>query len=130
MSHVPYVSAVGSIMYAMVYTRPNISHVVSVVSRDMDCPGKIHWQAVKWILAYLRGISHVGLVYDKSIDISGEIVGYVDSDYIGDLDIRRSLTRYVFTLCGNVISWKTTLQSTVILLTTKSKYMATTEVMK
>ena len=130
MSHVPYVSAVGSIMYAMVYTRPNISHVVSVVSRYMDCPGKIHWQAVKWILPYLREISHVGLVYDKSIDISGEIVGYVDSDYVGDLDIRRSLTRYVFTLCGNVISWKTTLQSTVILLTTKSKYMATTEVMK
>ena len=69
-----------------VYTRPNISNVVSVVSRYIDCPRKIHWQAVKWILPYLREISHVGLVYDKSIDISRKIVGYVDSDYAGDLE--------------------------------------------
>ena len=54
----------------------------------MDCLGKIHWQAAKWMLRYLRGTSYVGLVYDKNIDIFGEIVGYVDSDYAGDLDIR------------------------------------------
>ena len=63
---------------------------------------------MKWIPWYLRGISHVGLVYDKSRDISREIVGYVDFDFAGDLD-RKSLTRYVFTLCGSVISWKATL---------------------
>ena len=49
MSHVPYVSAVGSIMSAMVCTRLDISHAVSVLSRYMDKPGKGHWQAVKWI---------------------------------------------------------------------------------
>ena len=47
MSHVPYASAVGSIMYAMVCTRPDISHAVSVVSRYIDRPGKGHLQAVK-----------------------------------------------------------------------------------
>ena len=47
MSHVPYASAVGSIMYAMVCTRPDSSHVVSVISRYMGHPGKMHWQAVK-----------------------------------------------------------------------------------
>ena len=67
MLHVP--SAIGNIMYAMVYTRPDISHAVSVVSRYMDRPIKIHWQVVKWILEYLRGTSHVGLGYDKYIDI-------------------------------------------------------------
>ena len=67
MLHVP--SAIGNIMYAMVYTRPDISHAVSVVSRYMDHPIKIHWQVVKWILEYLRGTSHVGLGYDKYIDI-------------------------------------------------------------
>ena len=46
MSHVPYASAVRSIMYVMVCTRPNISHAVSVVSRYMDRPRKIHWKAV------------------------------------------------------------------------------------
>ena len=49
-------------------------------------PWKIYWQAVKWILQYLRGTSHVDLLYDKIIDIYGEIVGYVDSDYAGDLE--------------------------------------------
>ena len=92
----------------------------------MDHLEKIHWQAVKWILRHLRGTSHVGLVYDKVFDISREIVGYVDFDYVGDLDRRRSLTRYVFTLCGNVISWKATLQSTIALSTTKAEYITTT----
>ena len=50
MSHVPYASAIGSIMYVMVCTRPNISYAVSVVSRYMDRLEKIHWQAMKWIL--------------------------------------------------------------------------------
>ena len=126
MSHVPYASTVGSIMYVMVCTRLEISHAVSVVSRYMDHLEKIHWQAVKWILQHLRGTSHVGLVYDKNFDISREIVGYVDFDYVGDLDRRRSLTRYVFTLCGSVISWKATLQSTIALSTTKAEYITTT----
>jgi len=47
MSHVPFASAVGSIMYAMVCTRPDISHAVSVVSQYMERPGKGCWQAVK-----------------------------------------------------------------------------------
>ena len=49
MEKVPYSSAVGSLMYAMVCTRPNISHAVSVVSRYMANPRKAHWHAVKWI---------------------------------------------------------------------------------
>ena len=50
MSNVPYSSVVGSLMYAMVCTRPDVSHAVSVVSRYMHNPGKDHWEAVKWIL--------------------------------------------------------------------------------
>ena len=44
-------------MYAMVCTRPDISHVVGVVSKYMENPGKEHWNAVKWVLKYLRGTS-------------------------------------------------------------------------
>ena len=66
------------------------------------------------ILRYLRKTSHVCLVYDKSRDVSEIIVGYVE-----DLN-RRSLTRYVFTLCGSVINWITTLQFIIILSTTKA----------
>ena len=55
MSNIPYSSAVGSLMYAMVCTRPDIAHEVGVVSRYMNNPGKEHWKVVQWILSYLRG---------------------------------------------------------------------------
>jgi hypothetical protein len=51
---VPYSSTIGSLMYAMVCTRPDIAHAMGVVSRYMNNPGKKHWEAVKWILGYLR----------------------------------------------------------------------------
>ena len=55
MSKILYASAIGSLMHAMVCTRPDIGHSVGVVSRFMSDPGKIHWEAVKWIIRYLRG---------------------------------------------------------------------------
>ena len=58
MSKVPYASTVGSLMYAMVGTRPNISHEMGVVSRYMNNARKEHWMEVKWILRYLRGTTN------------------------------------------------------------------------
>ena len=129
MSQVPYANAVGSLMYAMVCTRPDISHAVSVVSRYMSNLGKRHWEAVKWILRYLRGSTDIGLKYDGN-QASENVVGYADSDYAGDLDKRRSMTGYVFTVFGCIVSWKATLQSTIALSTTEAEYMALTEAVK
>lgn len=50
-------------MYAMVCTRPDIAHAVSVVSRFMSNPGRQHWEAVKWIMRYLRGSSSQKLCF-------------------------------------------------------------------
>lgn len=73
----------------------------------------------------------MGLVFNRSsIDPSKCVVGFVDSDYVGDLDRRRSLTGYIFTLSGYAVSWKATLQPTVALSTTKAEYMALTEAVK
>jgi hypothetical protein len=66
MSRVPYSSSVGSLMYVMVCTRPDIAHVVGVVSRSMNNPGKEHWEAIKWILRYLRGTSTHALCFGGS----------------------------------------------------------------
>ena len=98
MTHVPYASAVGSLMYAMVCTRPDLSQAVSMVSRYMHDPGRGHWEAVKWILRYIKGTVDEGLVFEKANDGKQECIGFVDSDYAGDLDKRRSTTGYVFTL--------------------------------
>ena len=98
MNKVPYASAVGSLMYAMICTRPNISHAVGVVSRYMSNPGKQHWEAVKWILRYIRGTTGKGLLYGGADESESVATGYVDSDYAGSLDTRKSQTGYVFTV--------------------------------
>ncbi|KAH9790140.1 Integrase catalytic domain-containing protein [Citrus sinensis] len=130
MLQVPYSNAVGSLMYAMVCTRPDISHAVGIVSRYMHNPSKGHWQDVKWILWYIQKTVAVGLLFERDDTLGQGVIGYVDSDYAGDLDKRRSTTGYVFTFAGGPISWKSTLQSTVALSTTEAEYMAITEAVK
>jgi hypothetical protein len=99
MSKVPYANAVGYLMYAMVCTRPDLTHAVSVVSKYMANPGKQHWNAIKWIFRYLKGTTDYGITFVRQkSDLS--VVGYVDAYYAGDLDDRRSTTGYVFTLAG------------------------------
>ncbi|XP_047978661.1 1,8-cineole synthase, chloroplastic-like [Salvia hispanica] len=128
MKKVPYASAIGSIMYAMVCTRPDIAQAVGVVSRFMGDPGKQHWEAVKWILRYLRGTTERVLCFNgKNV----ELAGYVDADLASnDLDGRRSTTGYVFTYGGTAISWTSKLQKTVALSTTEAEYVAATEASK
>ena len=130
MSKVPYSNTVGTLMYAMVCTRPDISHAVGIVSRYMHNPGKEHWQVVKWILRYIQKTLDVGLIFEKNDMVGQHVVGYCDSDYAGDLDKCRSTTGYVFTLVKAPVSWKSTLQSTVALSTTEAEYMVITKAVK
>jgi hypothetical protein len=80
MSHLPYSSAFESIMYVMVCILPYVSHAVNVVG-----PGKVHWPAMKWIPRCLQCATDVGLVFDKGNGIRSSVIGYVNSDYAGDL---------------------------------------------
>ncbi|GJR80126.1 zinc finger MYM-type protein 1-like protein [Tanacetum coccineum] len=130
MSKVSYANAVGSLMYLMVCTRPDIAYAVSVVSRYLANPGKNHWEAVKWILKYLRGTVNVGLVYGTHHGNHVDVTGFVDSDYAKDPDKGRSITGYAFLVQGCVVSWKATLQHVVALSTTEAEYMALTEAVK
>ena len=127
MSRVPYSSVMGSLMYAMVCSRLDLAYAVSAVCRDMAKPGKEHWKVVQWIMRYLRGSNTVCLQFARNRD---GVAGYVDSDYARDLDKRRSLTGYVFTIEGCAINWKVTLKPTVALSTTEAEYMAVTEACK
>ena len=101
MSKVPYSLAVGSLMYAMVCTRPAIAHAMGVVSRYMNNLGKEHCMEVKWILRYLRGTIAHALCFGGSNTI---LQGYVDSNMVGDKDRRRSTMGYVFIVGGTTVS--------------------------
>lgn len=117
-------------MYCMVCSRPDLAYPMSVVSRYMSNPGRPHWEACKWIVRYVKGTFSKGLLYTKT-DEEGEILtGFVDSDYVADLDKRRSLSGYIFTLFGNVISWRSNLQSVVALSSTEAEYIALAESVK
>ena len=130
MKKVPYASVVGSVMYSMICTRPDLTFASSLISRFMANPGKDHWCVVKWVLRYIRGIVDYGLLYEKREQYGDQLVGYCDSDFYGDLDRRRSSTGYCFTLFRNVVSWKSSLQSVVALSTTEAEFMALTEATK
>ncbi|GJR47272.1 retrotransposon protein, putative, ty1-copia subclass [Tanacetum coccineum] len=93
MSKVPYANAVGSLMYLMVCTWPDIEYAVSVVSRYLANLGKNHWGVVKWILKYLRGTANVGLVYGTNRGNHVDVRGFVDSDYANDLDKGRKMLK-------------------------------------
>ena len=63
MSKIPYANLVGSLMYAMVCTKPDLAYPISMVSRFMENPGKIHWLALKWLMRYVHGSLDLGLSY-------------------------------------------------------------------
>ena len=88
MSKVPYASAVGSLMYAMVCTRPDIAHAVGFVSKFLSNPGKEHWEGVKWKLRYLKGTSKMHLSFKRS---NLTLQGFSDADLGGDWDGRKSV---------------------------------------
>ncbi|KAL1198468.1 Retrovirus-related Pol polyprotein from transposon TNT 1-94 [Cardamine amara subsp. amara] len=129
MAQVPYASAVGYLTYAMVCTRPDLAQAVSQVSKYMSNPRKQHWEAVKWILRYLRGTTNYSLMFGGE-DCKDKAIGFVDSDYGGDLDNRKFTTGYVFTLAGGPIYWRYILQSIVAMSTTEVEYIAMGEAAK
>jgi hypothetical protein len=132
MSHVLYANAVGSLTYAMVYTRLDIAHAVGVLSRYMSKPGKEHWTTVKRVFRYLCGTTNYGLCYQgrPRLDRVVDIHGFVDANWARDLDHRRSTSGYVFNLFGGAIGWMSKRQVVVALSTTEAKYMAATHASK
>ncbi|KAK1611506.1 hypothetical protein QYE76_035179 [Lolium multiflorum] len=123
MSKIPYASAVGSIMYAMLCTRPDIAHVVSLTSRYQSDPGMEHWTAVKNILKYLKRTKDMFLCYGGD----QELVCYTDASWNTDPDDSKSQSGYVFILNGAAVSWSSSKQCTVAKSSTESEYIAASE---
>jgi hypothetical protein len=127
MARVPYSSTINSLMYAMVFTRPDIAHAMGVVSRYMNNPRKEHWEEVKWILKYLKGTSTHALCFGCSNTI---LHGHVDSNMTGNKDSRRSTAWYIFNVGGITVSSILKLQKVVALSTIEAYYVAAIEASK
>lgn len=82
------------------------------------------------MLRYLKGTVQLSILYRRVDGHTSEVVGYVDADYADYLDKRKSITSFVFIVCGGAISWIASLQSVVALSTTEAEYIALTEAIK
>jgi len=119
-----YQSAVGSLMYTMIGTRPDIAFAVSMVSQHSSNPGPSHWTAVHSIFRYLAGTRTLGLNYRR-----GYSGGYTDADW-GAGEDRKSVGGYVFMINGAAVSWASKKQPSVALSSTEAEYMALTQGVK
>ena len=126
-SRLNYQSAVGSLMYAMLGTRPDIAFAVSVVSRYASNPDEAHWKAVKRIFRYLSGTKDWHLVFRGALK---PLSGYTDADWVGDQDTRRSTSGYVFDVGSAAISWSSKRQPTVALSSCEAEYIGQTQATK
>ena len=129
MSKIPYASAIGSIMYAMLCTRPDVSFALSTKSRYQSDPGENHWTTVKNILKYLRRTKDAFLLYGGKED---ELVvnGYIAASFQNVKDDYRSQSGYVFCLNGGVVNWRSSKQDTVANSTTEAEYIANSKAAK
>jgi hypothetical protein len=131
-----YRSIVGSLNYLAVNTRPDLSFVVSVLSRFMKSPTEEHLKAAKNVLRYLQGSKDYGLVYNPnhSEQYSQEanfdcvqrqsLMLYADADFAGEIETRKSTSGYIMFLFGCPIFWKSGLQTMVATSTTEAEFIA------
>jgi len=118
-----YQQLIGSLMYAIVCTRPDISYVVGVVAHHVAAPGHIHMKAVKCIYRYLRGTSDYKLIYYATKGPNEPVI-YSDSDWAGGRNDRKSITGFVTCLSGGAITWASYKQTCVTTSLTEAEFIA------
>ncbi|GJS10563.1 retrovirus-related pol polyprotein from transposon TNT 1-94 [Tanacetum coccineum] len=104
-----------------------LAHAVGVVSRFLSNPGKKHWEAVKWIFRYLRGTYKLGITFGNGKPM---LVGFTDSDMVGNKDNMKSTSGYLMTFAGGAVLWQSRLQKCMAVSTTEAEYMEATEACK
>ena len=117
-----YQAAIGSLNYAAICTRPDLSTAVGMLSKFMQNPGKEHWVGIKRVLRYIRGTLSHGLVYSSSD--SFRLLAYSDSDWAGCAETRKSTSGYISRIGNCTVSWKSKKQPIVALSTTEAEYIA------
>ena len=113
-------------MYVAVGTRPDLAFAIGILSKFNAKPTTTHFLATKRVLRYLKDTIGMALVYGTE----DTLIGYIDSDFAGDLDDRKSTSGYLFTLGGVAISWKSKKQSLVWLSLTEAEYIGCGEAIR
>ncbi|RVW95334.1 Retrovirus-related Pol polyprotein from transposon TNT 1-94 [Vitis vinifera] len=122
MKNISYTFVVGSLMYAQVYTRPDIAFSIGMLGRYQSNPGIDHWKAAKKVMRYLQGTKDYKLMYRRTSNL--EVVGYSKSDFAGYVDSRKSTSGYIFILAGGAISWRSVKQTMPATSTMEAEFIS------
>jgi len=117
-----YQTIIGSLLYLMLGTCPDITFAVIKLSQFSANPSKEHFERAKYICHYLAGIKDYTMIFDGNTN-EGLIV-HSDSDWATDINNRRSITGYFFKIVGSSVSWLSQAQKTIALSSTEAEYMA------
>ncbi|KAM2777882.1 hypothetical protein PS2_010172 [Malus domestica] len=116
-----YASVIGSLMYAMHCTRPDIAFAVSKLSRYTSHPGTAHWKAINRIFGYLKRTINLSLTYSE---FSAVLEGYSDASWITSANDNKSTSGWIFTIAGGAISWASKKQTCIAHSTMESEFIA------
>lgn len=103
MADKPYRPVLGSVMWGQLATRPDLSFAVSLLSRFQADPGVEHWKALLHVIGYVKNTINYGLTYSRDAEVTP--LAYVDADYGGCRDTRRSTSGFVFLMAGGAVTW-------------------------
>jgi hypothetical protein len=117
-----YREIIGSLMYLMVSTRPDLAYAVSYLARFLNNHNKLHMAAAHHILCYIKYTEDIGIRY--AADGPLDITGYSDSDWASDKLTRRSTSGYLFMMANGPVSWKSKQQTVVALSSSEAEYIA------
>ncbi|GMG17630.1 unnamed protein product [Phytophthora fragariaefolia] len=128
MSGKPYRAVIGSLMYLMLGTRPDLAYLVRGCSQFPENPGILHWRAAKRGLRYLQepqdwGLQLGGVQWSQQ-ELDGHLKAFADADFENRMGDRKSIAGYLSQFCGSTISWASQTERTVALHTTEAEYMA------
>jgi len=127
-----YRLGVGTLLYLVKHSRPDIANATRELSKTMDKASKAGLKELKRVLKFVMDTEDYGLKIEPTIDdlTNWDIVMYTDSNYAGDKDTRISVTGYVLFLCGVPIAWKSKAQKSVSLSSSEAEYVALSEAVK
>jgi len=125
-----YRSGVGSLIYLVKHTRPNLSNSVRELAKVLDSATEAHLKFLVRAIKYTLDTKKYALQMKPSTNTTEEwkLEAYCDSDYSGDRDNQLSTTGYIIHVLGVPVAWKSRVQRSVTLSSTEAEYVAVSEV--
>jgi len=123
----PYREVIGSLLYLVVMTRPDLANIVRFLSRFVTCYTEIHVKCLARVVGYVMHNPMIGLKYSSLAPNTGKLHAYSDASFNDDPGTARSTNATVVMLNGSAVAWKSTMMNFVVMSSTHSEYGAMSE---